>query len=151
MVRNSIVCSSRTPGALREPVELGERRIVQEIDLAREQRGDASRGVGDRGEHDPVDVVRLLGQPPPFGVSDQHRARARLVRLQHERAGAVGMVLDIGDLGIGVRRHLDRSMPFRPGLGHDADRKQLFRQDRFGSIERTRTTWSPSASIAPTD
>jgi hypothetical protein len=88
-------------------------------------------GSATRGEDNPVNIMRVLGQPPPIGVPDQHRARARLVRLQHERASAVGVVLDIGDLGIGVGRHLDRSVPLRPGLGHDPDGKQLFRQSRI--------------------
>ena len=136
-------------GRAREPVELGERWVVQEVDLAREQGGHALPRVGDRGELDPVNVVRVLGQAPPVGVPDQHHARAGLVRLQHERAGAVGVVLDVGDLGIGVGCHLDRAMPLRPGLGHDADVEQL-RPAGSGSAPtvRTRTTWSPTASTA---
>ena len=93
--------------------------------------------------YDPVDVVRVLRQAPPVRVPHQHHARARLVVLQHERAGAIRVVLDIGDLGIGVRRHLDRAMPLRPGLGHDRDRRTARPADRVRPIVRTRTTWSP--------
>jgi hypothetical protein len=120
------------PGRAREPVELGERRVVQEVDLTPEQGGNPTRRVGYRSEHDPVDVVRVLRKAPPICVLNQHRAHARLVRFQRERAGAVGVVLDESYFGVGIGRHFDRPMLLRPGLGHDPDGEQLFRQDWIG-------------------
>ena len=71
------------------PLDVLQRHRLHQVDLAREQRGDARRVVADRREDDLVEIA--VGLAPPVEVLDQHRANRRLALLQAERAGAVGL------------------------------------------------------------
>ena len=93
------------------------RNRLDDIDFARQQRGDA-RGIGaDRGENDFLEIV--LGLAPPVRVGLEHGLHARLMALDGEGAGAVGMERGIARRGCRGRRRLHRVVRFRPFLVHD--------------------------------
>ena len=121
-------------GVAADPVQILERRIEHEIDLARQQSGDAGRGVPDRCVDDLVDIAAGVLPAPPVLVAHQDGADARLAQFQHVGAGAVGVARRVAlFLVLEVQRLLDL-MLLRPGRRHDADLRQLVRQDRVRTL-----------------
>ena len=111
-----------------------ERHRVHQVDLARQQRRNARRGVGDRREVDLVEIVDRL--VPPIRVALPYSLHAGLVTDQHERPGAVGVQRRIGRRRRVHRRRLGRAVRLRPGLGENAPGLPLIDQQRSGLLEQ---------------
>ena len=137
-IRFSVAFEHLDAGRLREPRHVLRRRVVDEVDLARDQRGDARR-VGDDRRVDHLVGVALEAaflDPPPVRVLHEHRLHVRLARLQHVRAGAVGLVRGDHVLLLRVVLRLRRPVLLAPGLGHDVDRRDVLELDRVGAVGR---------------
>jgi hypothetical protein len=116
----------------REARHVLRRRIVDEVDLAREQRGDA-RCIGhDRGVGHLVGVAfeepRL--DAPPVRVLHEHGLHVGLARLQHVRPGAVRLVRGDHVLFPRVVLRLQSAILLAPRLAHDVDRVDVLELDR---------------------
>ena len=95
-----------------------ERNWVHPVDLAREKRRDAGRGVGDRREDDFVDIgLRLV---PPVRVPPPDGLHPRLVADQDEGPGAVGVKPGVGRRLSVHRGRFGRAVGLRPALGEHA-------------------------------
>ena len=112
---------------LLQPRNVLRRRIVDEIDLAGNERGEARRVGIDRREHDLVDVA--VGQarldPPPVRVLDEHRFDVGLARLQHIRAGSIRLPRGNHVLLLREVLRLGGAVLLAPGLAHDIDRSDM--------------------------
>ena len=73
---------------LLQPLDILHRHILHDVDLARQQGGDAGRGLGNRG----VDDLGDLGRVTPVAVEHfQHGAHFGVTLDQRVGAGAVGV------------------------------------------------------------
>ena len=124
--------ASFRPGVAADLVDAPEYGgTLEQIDLALEQGGDVL-GIVLPDVDDAVDVVRILGRAPPGGIADHDPAAVRLERLEHERAGAVGVARGVGLLARpGVVGGLGHAVLLRPGLRHDGDVGELQPQRRI--------------------
>ena len=109
------------------------RNRIDQVDVAREQSGNAG-GIGADGlEHDLVEIV--LHVPPPARIGAENRLHPWLVARDHEGAGAVGLERE-GAQGIGGSRLcLGGAIGFRPCLRDDEPRLPLVVQDWVGRGE----------------
>ena len=126
------------PGRLREARHVLRRRVVDEVDLAGEQRRDARR-VGDDRRVDHLVGVALEPSgldAPPVGILREHRLHVRLARLQHVRAGAVRLPRGDHVLLLRVVLRLRRAVLLAPRLAHDVDRVDVLELDRIRAVGR---------------
>ena len=94
-----------------------DRNRLDHVNLTRQQRGDAG-GVGmDRREDDLLEIVLRLAPPIRIGLEDGFDAR--LVALDGEGAGAVGVQRGVARRGRRGGRRLDGIVGFGPLLVHD--------------------------------
>ena len=110
-----------------------QRHRVHHVDLAREQRGNARRVVGDRRQDGAVDVGhQITGVPVVFeGLEDQ---AVVLYPLDHpEGSGAVG--IEVREVGLpGAAHHLEGVVLLNPLLIHDVEVGHVEQQDRVGTV-----------------
>lgn len=117
-----------------DPVDVLRRHRVKHVELAREQRRDAGRGVLDPVEIGLVDIDRRLLGAPPVRVLDQHRLHVGLAVLEHERAGAVRVAGGEALLVLGEVGGAGGVVRLAPCLRHDRDRRQVVGQDRVRPV-----------------
>jgi len=114
------------------------RRIVDEIDFSGDQRRDPGR-IGDDGQVDHLVGVAFESaflDAPPVRVLGEHRLDVRLARLEHVRAGAVGLVRGDHVLFLGVVLRLGRAILFAPRAAHDVDGVDVLELDRIRAVGR---------------
>ena len=109
------------------------RRIEHEVDLARQQRRYAravllDRRVDDLGRRCPSSLV------PPVRVLHEHCLHVGFARLQHERAGAVGVARGEGLFLLRVVLRLDDVVLLGPGLAHDPHSVSWRSSTGFGTV-----------------
>jgi hypothetical protein len=108
------------------------RGIEHEVDLAREERGDARGILLDRQVDDLVDVA--LVPAPPVGVLHHHGLHVGVAALEDVRPRAVGVARGEGLLLAGEILGLEHVVLGRPRLAHHADLGEPGDQHRRGAV-----------------
>ena len=123
-----------TPGGAAQPGDVARGRVEDEIDLARDQRRQPRRVVGDRREDDFLDVA--LDLAPVVRVALVGRLDAGRAARQHVRAGAVRVERRVAlFLVLEVERPRDLVL-LAPRLAHDPERVEVLEEDRVHRGER---------------
>ena len=110
------------------------RHVLKEVDLTREKRGDAGRGVLDRGIDDLAHFHGELVTAPVVLVAGHDGFHVRLAAGQHVGAGAVRVGGGVGDLTALEVLHVDGVARLGPALVHDEEVGEVGGQDRVRPV-----------------
>ena len=117
MVRSSGPFSTWAFGLEFDPRDILDRNRLDDVDLTREQGGDA-RGVRtDRGENDLLEI--MFGLAPPVRIGLEHGLDAGLMAFDREGAGAIGVERGKARRRCCGGRRLDGVVRLGPLLVHD--------------------------------
>mmetsp|Transcript_23850 Transcript_23850/g.43174 ORF Transcript_23850/g.43174 Transcript_23850/m.43174 type:complete len:448 (+) Transcript_23850:297-1640(+) len=116
------------------PGQILHRHVLDEVNLAREQRSDPRCGVLDRGVLDARHFQREFADTPIAVKGFHDGAHVRLAADQSIGAGAIGVLGGKCVFAPFVVLHFDRAVRFGPTLVHDEHVGQVVGHDRVGAI-----------------